>query len=135
MTRLAAMCVILIATLAIVPAFGLDAPKVPASAKRLTGAEIVALYDGNTYAFQTFGKNGVTGVNSYDFKKGVNPGTYVTSNGTKGTFTATIRIKGDQFCYKVGSDKETCIAVYLDGATVYSTDAKGLVTAVAHKQQ
>jgi hypothetical protein len=106
----------------------------PPSAKKLTGAEIVTLYDGNTYVFQTFGKNGVTGTNSYDFKKGTNPGTYVTSNGTKGTFTATIRIKGDQFCYKVGADKETCITVYLDGADVYSTDSKGTVTAMAKKR-
>ena len=45
-----------------------------------------------------------------------------------GDFKGKARVKGDQFCYTVGGQKERCNVVYQDGADIYEVNPKGVVT-------
>jgi hypothetical protein len=109
------------------PAFAIDAPKLPASAKKLSGKEIVALYDGATVSFNNFtAKESLTGTVTYDFKSKTHKGHYVLGT-QSGDFEGPIRINGNTFCHKENKGKETCSSVYTDGSSIYETNAKGAV--------
>jgi hypothetical protein len=115
-------------------AFAIEAPKVPAGAKKLTGAEIIAAYDGNTYVFDNFTeKEPLTGKTTYDLKKKTTTGEWAMGK-EGGKFKGKARIKGDQFCYTVGGQKEKCNFVYEDGPDIYEVDTKGVVTSKIHKE-
>ncbi len=107
-----------------------EAPKLPASAKRLNGAAIVALYDGKTFAYTSFTFFGVvTGEVTYDFKTETNHGTYQLGS-RHGTFNGSIHVSGDKFCYKTGRTGERCNYVYIDGDDVYEVGQSGIVQSV-----
>jgi hypothetical protein len=111
------------------PALSLERPKVPASAKKLTGPEIEALYNANVGSFNNLtNKVTLTGRSWMDFKTKTMNGFYTWDEKDHGIFTGKIRIDGDWFCYKPDKDKETCVSVYQDGDTTYETDREGLVT-------
>ena len=102
-------------------------PSLPASAKKLTGKEITALYDGATINFNNFTmKQPLTGTDTYDLKAHSHQGTY-TLGGKSGTFSGGARVKGDQFCHREGNGIEHCAFVYTDGADIYEVNAKGIV--------
>jgi hypothetical protein len=117
----------------IVPAMAaMTVPTLPATAKKLTGTEILTLYDGNTVKWTNFAK-GMTGTGTSDFKKKTQTGTWAAGD-KKGNFTSTISVKGDKFCYKTGKSKEVCDSVYTDGADTYNVNAKGIVDSEDQKQ-
>jgi len=109
-------------------------PTLPPTAKKLTGPEIVKLYDGATITWNNFTqKTEMAGTTTFDFKKGTQTGTW-EGGGKKGTFTGKIRVKGDLWCYKIGNNKETCDSVYMDGQDIYEVNAKGVVDSQNKKQ-
>ena len=114
-------------------AFAESAPALPTSAKKLTGKEITALYDGATVNFNNFTmKQPLTGTDTYDLKAHSHQGTY-TLAGKSGSFSGAARVKGDQFCHREGSGSEHCAFVYTDGADIYEVNAKGIVKSQNHK--
>jgi hypothetical protein len=127
------VCAAIILT-ASVPAFAEDTTRLPPSAKRLAGASIAALYDGNAFTFksQTF-YGSVTGEVSYDFNAGTNHGTYALGS-RRGTFDGKIRIVGDRFCYRAGTPGERCNYVYIDGADIYEVRQSGKIDSVKRRK-
>jgi hypothetical protein len=116
-------------------AMALEAPALPTTAKKLTGKDIVALYDGSTVKFNNFTKDKpLTGSVTYDLKTKSAAGNYVYGGSASANFSQRIRINGSKFCYQVGKDKETCVTVHTDGANIYETDATGTVTSLNQKQ-
>jgi hypothetical protein len=105
-------------------------PKLPATAKKLTGAEITALYDGLTVNWHNYALSG-TGTATYDLKKGSQTGTW-NIGGKSGAINGKIRVKGDTFCYTVNS-KEECDSIYTDGADIYEVNSKGIVVSKNQK--
>jgi len=127
------LCTAAIAVAMIVPAMAaMTAPTLPATAKKLTGAEIMALYDGSTVKWTNFAQ-GMTGTATSDFKKKTETGTWAAGD-KKGNYTSAISVKGDTFCYKTGKSKEVCNSVYTEGADIYQVNAKGIVESEDQKQ-
>jgi hypothetical protein len=127
---------IAVLTLVLIPcaALAAEAPKVPVSAKKLTSAEILKLYDNQTFAYEAYMKDGVgTGTATYDFTAKKNKVNWTMGN-KSGTAQGSIRIKSNQFCYTIGGAKESCNFLYVDGSDVYEVNSKGVVTAKTHKQ-
>jgi hypothetical protein len=122
----------LIATIIVAPALALDAPQLPASAKKLSGPEIRSLYDGSKMNWTSY-LDGSTGTSNYDFKTKTNSGTW-QAGGKKGMFSNKIRIKGDTFCFTASKTKEVCDSVYTDGADIYEVGSKGAVSFKSQKQ-
>jgi hypothetical protein len=113
--------------LAISPCLAVEAPSLPSSAKKLTGKEIAALYDGATVAFNNFTMaQPLTGTVTYDLKSHKHHGTYKLGE-QGGQFTGALRIKGDQFCHAEGNSKERCVSVYTDNSDIYEVNSKGVV--------
>jgi hypothetical protein len=106
-----------------------EAVKVPATAKLLTKAEIVATYGGTTSNWEhpnTDGSHGTAIVNA-DATKG--HGTYADDK-SNGTWESKITFKGDQYCWSVRVNgkgkfqKPVCNLIYLDGKVAYEVDPK-----------
>jgi hypothetical protein len=113
------------------PASAIKSPRLPSTAKKLTAAEIVRLYDGHTMSFSNFTLNKpLSGEVSVSFKTKTITGTYVFGD-DKGTFKGTIRMKGDYYCYNVGkkSRGEVCGRIYSDGRDIYEVNSMGKVIA------
>jgi hypothetical protein len=111
-----------------------SAPPLPASAKKLSAAQIVKLYDGKTFAFTTYTGFGVaTGTVTYDFKTMTNSGNYQLGF-HHGEIDGKIRIDGDHFCHKVRMDSEHCDFVYVSGKTIFDVDPGGSVRSVNKRQ-
>jgi hypothetical protein len=111
-----------------IPAVALNAKRVPPTAKKLTAEEIIRLYDGHTVAFSNSSMNKpLTGEFTFDFKTKTIAGTYRFGD-DKGAFKGTIRMKGDNYCYKVRKNKEVCATIYRDGANIYEVNSRGTVT-------
>lgn len=109
-------------------------PSLPSSAKKLSGKEISALYNGLTINFNNFTMNEpLTGTDTYNLKGHSHQGTY-SLGGKTGTFSGSARVKGDQFCAREGNSKEHCAFVYIDGSDIYEVNAKGIVESANHKQ-
>lgn len=133
LTRLG--CAVAAVALLVAPAFGADAPPLPASAKRLDDAGIAALYDGKTFSFKSFTFYGVvTGEVTYDFTTKTNHGTYELGS-RHGSFDGTIRVFGDKFCYLAGYNNERCNYVYIDGDDIYEVRQSGVVESVKQVPQ
>jgi hypothetical protein len=116
-----------VALLLTVPALAVNAPRLPSTAKKLTGAEIIKLYDGHTISFNNFSLNKpLSGQFTFNYKAKTISGTYVFGT-EKGTFKGSIRISGDSYCYKVRKGKESCGAIYKDGPDIYEVNSMGRV--------
>ena len=62
-------CAVLVLSLTTASALAAEAPSLPASAKKLTAAQITKLYDGQTFSFTSYTRFGVaSGTVTYDFK-------------------------------------------------------------------
>ena len=117
--------------LASTPALALEAPTLPKSAKKLSGAEIEVLYKDASVSGNNF-----DGKSLLSFKSRVNSakksivGNWSTADGGAGTIDFSFRIRSDQWCYSPSSKnaKETCVAVYSDGADVYEVKSGGRVS-------
>ncbi|CAN5207621.1 hypothetical protein BH10PSE7_BH10PSE7_03560 [soil metagenome] len=109
-----------------------ERPTIPASAMKLDGVSIQAIYDGKRMEFENYSyPKPLTGQVWYDFaKKKAMWGTYVFDGKENGLFRGKIRVKGDLFCYKEGKEKEICVSVHLDGSNLYEADAKNVVISV-----
>jgi hypothetical protein len=130
--RFSMVCTLAVGSIS--PALALEAPELPSSAKKLSGSEIVALYDGATIAFNNFtSKLPLTGTDTYNFAKKSHSGSY-SIGGKRGTFTGQIRVKGDMFCHREGKGKETCSSVYTNGVYIYEVNQKGVVESMNQKQ-
>ncbi len=111
-------------------ALAVQAPPLPAAAKKLSPQAIVKLYDGRTFSFTTYTFFGVaTGTVTYDFKTKTNHGSYAMGS-HHGAIDGVIRLSGDKFCYKVKLDSEHCDFVYMAGGTIYDVDPGGTVRSV-----
>jgi hypothetical protein len=111
-----------------------EAPPLPASAKKLTAAQITKLYDGQTFSFTSYTRFGVaTGTVTYDFRSNSSHGTYQLG-WHHGTIDGQIHMDGDKFCYKVGMDREHCDFMYRAGKSVYDVEPDGTVQSVNQKQ-
>jgi hypothetical protein len=116
------------------PALAVQLPSLPASAKKLTGAEIKALYDGKTFTFTAYTFFGVaTGTVTYDFQTGTSHGSY-NLGWHNGDIDGRIHLDGDKFCYKVGLDREHCDFMYSAGQSIYDVDPNGTVQSVNQQQ-
>ena len=134
MKNVFAICTVMISALTVSSTFATEAPKVPASAKKLTGAEITLLYDNATIAFDNFTqKSSVTGTATFDLKKKTSKGTW-ESGGQSGNFTGAVQVKGDKWCYVNGNKKQVCDSVYMDGDDIYEVNAKGIVDSKNRKK-
>jgi len=126
----AALALVLLAK----PAFAVEAPQLPASAKKLSGTEILTLYGGSTVTFNNFTKDKpLSGTVTYDLKKKMHSGTY-NLGGQRGQFSGVNRVNGDQFCHKEGSGNEDCVFVYTDGPDIYEVNAKGVIESKNQKR-
>ena len=115
---------VLTVTIALVSttALATEAPNLPKSAKKLSGAEIEVLYKDASLSGSNF-----EGKSLLSFKVKTNTakmsivGNWSTADGASGQVDLTYRIRGDQWCYKPTSKnaKETCVAVYSDGSDIY----------------
>jgi len=111
------------------PAYSLDGPTLPTTAKKLTKEEIVTLMDGKTFKYKSYNKAKLmTGETTFDFKKGVYSGTYAG----KPYSPQPLSMNSSAYCY----DK-TCPegsgAVYVDGNTIYEVNGAGAVGEVLTK--
>ncbi|HVP98700.1 MAG TPA: hypothetical protein VMS87_05455 [Roseiarcus sp.] len=106
------------------------APSVPATAKKLSGAEIVALYEGSTFKFTDFSSDVPNaGTVTFDFKNQISSGEL----DGYGHFIRSLKMDGDQICGQ-GGGYTLCRSVYVDGARIYEVDTKGAVRSTLQKQ-
>jgi hypothetical protein len=131
MLRLISAALILSLTASLALATG--KPKVPKSAKKLTGSEIVALYDNTWFSFHNFMKPTTTGTFLVSFTTKTASGTYVTGK-KSGTWIGTVRIKGDRFCRRINKNKEGCVHLYVNGPNVYEVNTRGVLESLNRKQ-
>jgi hypothetical protein len=97
---------------------------VPASAQKLSSAEIQAIYDNKTHEFRNIaGKEPTTGVFTYVYKTKKVSGTWSNSGGS-GDWKATFNLKKDQICIKLENEPRTCFYLFRDGSTVYEVNVK-----------
>ena len=122
---------ILFVAFVVSPAIAAEAPSLPKSAKKLTGPEIVALYDGATVKWHDYSVDG-TGTSTYDLKGHEQHGTYTIGGQTK-PFTGQIRVKRDQFCFVLVDGTETCRYVYVNGKDIYEVDRNNAVLGKSRK--
>lgn len=127
------ICAAVILSLTTGIALAAGAPKVPKSAKKLTGSEIVALYDNTWFRFNNFMKPTTTGTFLVSFTTKTASGTYVTGK-DRGTWIGTVRIKGNQFCRRINKHKEGCVFLYVDGPSIYEVNGRGVVESLNRKR-
>jgi hypothetical protein len=117
-------------------AAAVTAPKLPASAKKLTGAEISALFDGATLTFESYAHpNLVSGTATFDLKNHSQTGTWeAAAVNKKGDVSGFVEVKGDQWCFKPDPNKEFCNFVYKDGDDIYEVSGSKVVLAKEKRQ-
>ncbi len=104
--------------------------EVPSSARKLTGAEIVKLYNHKPFNFKNPATDpAVVGAFILNFDNGTSRG--VWQQGVEGgQFRGFIRIQGDQYCWKVASANYKCVFVYYDGESAYEVDNDGILSSI-----
>jgi hypothetical protein len=117
-------------------ASAVTAPKLPASAKKLTGAQISALFDGATITFASYAHpNLVTGTATFDLKNHTQTGSWeAPAVNKKGDVKGFIEVKGDQWCFKPDAKSEFCNSVYQDEGDIYEVSSSHVVVAKERKQ-
>ena len=117
-------------------ASAVTSPKLPASAKKLTGAEISALFDGATISFESYAHpNFVTGTATFDLKNHTQTGSWEAPVvKKKGDVKGFVEVKGDQWCFKPEPTKEYCNFVYQDGGDIYEVSSGHVVVAKETKR-
>ena len=131
MLRLIRAAIILSLTVSLALAAG--TPKVPKSAKKLTGNEILTLYDNTWFNFHNYLKPTTTGTFLVSFTTKTASGTYIKGK-ESGTWIGTVRIKGSQFCRRINKHKEGCVFLYVDGPNVYEVNSRGVLESMNKKQ-
>ncbi len=112
------------------PVITFGAPTLPTMAKKLSGKEIVAIYDGSTFKFKDYRSEiPNTGTVSFDLKNNISSGTLDGYGHTLGS----IKIDGDKFCNQGGGAK-VCSTVYMNGTDIYEVSAEGAVVVILQKQ-
>jgi hypothetical protein len=103
--------------------------KLPATAKKLDKAGIIAAYGGKTTNFTHPNTDNVYGLAIFDADMAKGHGTFVAGE-TKGEWDTKITLKDDQYCWAVRVkpakkyQKPVCNFVYLDGNTAYEVHPK-----------
>jgi hypothetical protein len=103
--------------------------KLPATAKKLDKAGIIAAYGGKTTNFTHPNTDNVFGLAIFDAEMAKGHGTFVAGK-TKGEWETKITLKDDQYCWslkvkgKKKYEKPVCNLVYLDGNTAYEVHPK-----------
>ena len=103
--------------------------KVPPTAKPMTAADIMAAYDGKSYAWDHPNTDKAKGTVFFDLKKSYASGTW-KSGKDSGEWEAKITMKGDQYCYEARGkgqkkyNKMVCNILFMDGTMVYEVDPK-----------
>lgn len=105
-------------------------PSLPAGAKQLTKAEIIALYDGKTFIWKNEKNGGPgTGTTRLDAKKGTIGGTFRIGEAS-GEWEGKVSFKGDQYCFRTRGKGQPkygpleCNLIFLDGTTAYEVNPK-----------
>jgi hypothetical protein len=131
-----AIASIVILGLSVSIASAVTAPKLPASAKKLTGAEISALFDGATMRFQSYAHpNFVSGTVSFDLKHHAQTGNWeAPAVNKKGEVKGFVEVKEDKWCFNTDQKKEFCNFVYKDGDDIYEVSSSNVVVAKEKKQ-
>ena len=84
------------------------APRLPSAAQKLAAQEIIELYDGHTISFKNFTLDKpLTGVFTINYQAKTISGAY-EFGAEKGTFNGSVRMSGDNYCYRVRKGKEIC---------------------------
>jgi len=111
-----------------VSALAVKAPRLPSAAQKLAAPDIIELYDGHTISFKNFTLDKpLTGAFTINYQAKTISGTY-EFGAEKGTFNGSVRMNGDNYCYRVRKGKEICGRIYKDGANIYEVDSWGKVT-------
>lgn len=113
--------------LAVSPVLAAKAPRLPPTARKLDANEVVALYDRKSLSFRNFtGKRIVTGTFTVNFARKSASGSF-NDGKSSGYWTGKVRMSGSRFCRKIGKSREGCVALYVDGASIYEVNASGVV--------
>jgi hypothetical protein len=105
------------------------ASTLPSTAKQLTRAEIVSLYDNKPYVWTHPAGDKGTGTTMYVAKSQTIGGTYDVG-GNSGEWEGKVTWKGDQYCFRTRAKGQkkysptTCNLVYLDGTTAYEVNPR-----------
>ena len=127
MKNLTALIILLFSTSA---AMAVEAPKLPAEAKKLKTAEIESIYNDKTLSGEYYGDKVLITWTSTNSKLAhtVN-GTWNGSDGTKGITYFKYSIKNDKWCVTAkGSKKESCVDIYSDGTYGYEVKKGNVAT-------
>jgi outer membrane protein assembly factor BamB len=127
--RTSAQIALTLAGLGALTVNAMGADKVPATAKLLTKAEIMAAYSGATLKWTHPYTDKGTGTAAFNTDLTSGKGTFVFGK-DKGEFESKITFKGDQYCWAAKGKgekkfgKRVCNLVYLDGKIAYEVDPK-----------
>lgn len=113
---------------------------VPASAKLMKRADIVAAYAGKSITWQRANGGDVSGTATFSADLKSATGDWKTAD-QRGEFESKVTLKGDQYCYQARDKgkkeygKLTCAIMYSDGAQFYEVEPKSkkLVSITKHQ--
>ena len=134
LTSIAVLGVLGVATLASsLPAFAVEGPTLPSSAKKLTKDQIIAFMDGKTFKYKSYNHEKLTmGLTTFDFKGKKVSGTYSDKGIMKKYSGQPLSMNGDVYCYDKSCPSDAG-SVYLDGSTIYEVKGDGKVGEVLTK--
>jgi len=130
MTRLGVTITAILCVGAAASAEPANAPLLPQSARKLSGAEVKTLYDGMRATFENFTQSELlTGSITHDLRQNTQFGDFVMG-GQKGSFRGSSHVKGDRYCYRSEAGRESCYWVFANGQTFYEVNSRGVVDTV-----
>jgi hypothetical protein len=108
-----------------------EVPKLPTTAKKLSGAEIAVLYRDATVVGMNFDNKELLTFSAKFNSAARSFVSHVVANGRYlGAFELTFRLESDLWCYKpTGQGQEKCVSVFRDGDVIYEINANGSVSA------
>jgi hypothetical protein len=128
---LATLCVVVTLDTAALAQSRIRVSGLPAGAVRIPAKEIFNLYNGRTYAFQSYvERQPIVGFVQFDLRNGRNAGRWRQGKQT-GTFSGRVRFIKDLICYKLqGENNETCNAVFVTRSEIFEVSHRRRVDTV-----
>ena len=127
---LSAIAAMVVSGLAAVPVLAFGAKTLPTTAEKLSGNQILALYDGSTFKFKDYRSEiPNTGTVIFDLKKNIRSGKL----DGYGQILGSVKINGDTLCGQ-GGGNEICTSVYVSGTDIYEVSPEGVVVVILEKQ-
>jgi hypothetical protein len=108
---------------------------VPAGAVRIPAKQIFDLYNGRTYAFESYAeRQPIVGFVRFDLRNGRNVGRWRQAKKT-GNFSGRVRFIKDLICYKLqGENNETCNAVFVTRSEIFEVNDRRRVDTVLFRE-